>query len=661
MTPKERANKLKAQILDANYRYHVLDKPDISDQQYDTLFKELQTLEEQQPELRSKDSPTQRVGDVPLDKFKKYKHRIPMLSLQKAHQITEVADFFERWNETVAGEFDVIAEPKLDGLAVELIYEDGMFIAAATRGDGVTGEEVTQNIKTIRSLPLSLRGKAPSRVEIRAEVIFLKDDFLKLNEELVKSGEAPFANPRNAAAGSIRQLDPRIAASRPLDLFCHGIGEYVGPEVALQSEFLELFASWGLKTNPNWKRLKSPEKVFSYFEKLEKQRLSLPYEIDGAVVKVNSLRDQRELGSVARSPRWAVAFKFKAQEENTTLLDVQFQVGRTGAVTPVAHLTPVSVGGVTVSRASLHNEDQIKALDIRIGDTIVIKRAGDVIPYIQNVVFEKRTGKEKEIVFPTRCPMCDDKLAKEAGEVALRCPNSVCPGKIAESLKHFASKRAMNIEGLGDKWIDLLLEQKLIKHFASLYDLTPDELMKLDRQGERSAQKLYEAIQKSKDTTLARFIYALGIRFVGERTADLLAQHFGSMQALLEADEERLCQVEEVGETVAGSVRLHLTDKKNRKEIEALLKAGVEPKHSGNGGGLQPLKGKTFVVTGTLPTFSREDAESFIRSNGGKVTSAVSKNTSYVVVGESPGSKFNKAKELGIEILDEEKLKALVP
>lgn len=658
--PKDRITKLKAEINEANYRYHVLDKPTISDEQYDKYFKELQDLEAKHPDLLTDDSPTQRVGDIPLGKFKKYKHRLPMLSLQKAHELEEVSDFFERWEDPELGGFDVVAEPKLDGLAVELIFENGHFVAAATRGDGVTGEEVTQNIKTIRSLPLRLRGKAPERVEVRGEVIFLKDDFLRLNEELVKKGETPFANPRNAAAGSIRQLDPKIAAARPLELYCHGIGEYLGPEVTLQSEFLELFAEWGLKTNPFWKRLKEPEKVFSYFEKLEKDRFTLPYEIDGAVVKVNRLRDQRELGAVARSPRWAVAFKFKAQEENTQLLEVQFQVGRTGAVTPVAHLQPVSVGGVTVSRASLHNEDQIRALDIRIGDTVVVKRAGDVIPYVQSVVFEKRTGKEKEIHFPTRCPMCDDRLEKTEGEVALRCNNSTCPGKLAESLKHFASKRAMNIEGLGDKWIDLFLEKGLIRHFSGLYELTPDDLMKLERQGERSAQKLYEAIQKSKETTLSRFIYALGIRFVGERTADLLAQHFGSIDALIAADEERLCQVEEVGETVAKAVRVHLTDKRNLKEIAALLKVGVVPKHQGNAGGAQPLKGMTFVVTGTLPSLSREDAESLIRSHGGKVTSSVSKNTSYVVVGDSPGSKFTKAKELGIPILDEAKLKDIV-
>ncbi len=647
------------QVVQANHDYHTLDKPKISDEAYDKLFKRLQELEGEHPDWIDPSSPTHRVGGAPLGKFTKHKHRVPMLSLQKAHETEEVKDFFERWAKATDDAFDVVAEPKLDGLAVELIYENGRLVMAATRGDGTTGEDVTANLRTIRSLPLVLAGKAPKLVEVRAEVIFLKKDFLRLNEELVKSGEEPFANPRNAAAGSIRQLDPKIAASRPLDLYCHGVGSYDGPEVQWQSEYFDRFDEWGLKSNPQWKRFKSPEAVFKYFEKLEADRNGLPYEIDGAVVKVNSLRVQRELGSVARSPRWAVAFKFRAQEENTILERVDFQVGRTGAITPVAHLKPVSVGGVTVSRASLHNEDIVRALDVRIGDTIVIKRAGDVIPYIQSVVVDKRPANAAEVKFPTHCPACNDKLIKHEGEVALRCPNVMCPAKIAESLKHFASKRAMNIEGLGDKWIELLLEKGLIQHFAGLYDLTPEMLMTLDRQGEKSAQKLYESIQKSKETTLARFLYALGIRFVGERTAALLAQNFGSLEAFLAADDERLRQVEEVGETVATGILEYLRDKRNLKEIERLIKKGVVP-HQEKVSGNQELKGKTFVITGTLPTFSREDAENFIRANGGKVTGSVSKNTSYVVVGESPGSKFAKAKELGVTILDEAALKKLV-
>ncbi|MFM8314085.1 MAG: NAD-dependent DNA ligase LigA, partial [Deltaproteobacteria bacterium] len=487
----------------------------------------------------------------------------------------------------------------------------------------------------------------------------LKEDFEKLNRDRVKNEEPLFANPRNAAAGSIRQLDPKITAKRHLDLFCHSIGKIEGARFKTQWELGELFKDWGLRTHSLKKKLHSQSEIQKFFTEVEEQRESLPYEIDGIVLKVNEMKHQRELGFVARSPRWAVAYKFKAQEGVTLLKDVHFQVGRTGVVTPVAVLEPVWIGGVEVKSATLHNEDQIKALGIKIHDTVVVKRAGDVIPNIQSVITEKRTGKEKTIHFPKHCPSCKDAVVTSDDEVAHRCINVACPARLAETLKHFASKRAMNIEGLGDKWIDILLEKKLIHHFSSLYDLTPELLQTLERQGERSAQKLCDAIQKTKSNTLDRFIFALGIRFVGERTAELLALHFGTLNKFLNASEAELLHVEEVGEKVASAILQFISDKKNRNEIERLIEKGVRPKSIQAHGGTT-LQGKTFVITGTLPSLSRDEAANLIRSHGGKVTGSVSKNTDYLVVGEDAGSKLTKARELGVKELSEEGLKALV-
>lgn len=660
----KRLEKLRAEIREHDYRYYVLDRPTISDDAYDQLFRELETLEREHPDLADPLSPTQRVGGAPLSKFAKLKHAVPMLSLQKLHATEEVAEAFERWQKHLGGSVAVVAEPKMDGLAVTMHYASGRLAVAATRGDGTTGEIVTENAKTIGNLPLVLRGDdTPGTFEVRGEVVFLVEDFAALNAELVAKGEAPFANPRNAAAGTMRQLDPRITARRKLRFFAHGAVVDAAAEKTLPThgDTLDMLAAAGFSVSPGWKRLHGLEKTLEYFEKLEAKRNSLPFEIDGAVVKVDSYREQRELGTVARSPRWAAAYKFKAQEANTRLVDVVFQVGRTGAVTPVACLAPVSVGGVVVQRAVLHNEDQVKALDVRIGDTVVVKRAGDVIPDIVSVVCELRPKDAKAIVFPKKCPVCSTALVRPEGEVVARCPNVDCPARVLESLRHFASKRAMNIEGLGEKWLELFVMNGLVKDFASIYDLEKSDLLKIDRQGERSAEKLLDAILRSKRPPFGRFLFALGIRFVGERTAELLALRFRTIERFLEATDEELLTVDEIGERVAQAVREFLDDKRNRKAIARLLERGVKPEPPATpvSGAAAPFAGKTFVVTGTLPTFSREDAENFIRAHGGKVTSSVSKNTSYLVVGESAGSKLEKAKALGVEQLSEAALRKL--
>jgi DNA ligase (NAD+) len=657
---KKRIERLVEEIWKHNYQYHVLDQPLISDEEYDALMAELKALEDAHPEFRSPYSPTQKVGGMAVDKFRKYKHREPMLGLQNVYNREELEEFNRRWSDAGGESLDLVVEPKFDGLAIELVYEKGLLVVAATRGDGETGEDVTSNVKTIRSVPLRLQTPCPDLLEVRGEVILLKEDFRRLNEERQRLGEPLFANPRNAAAGSIRQLDPMVAARRSLDLFCHGVGRYEGKTLVTQADLYRELKRWGLKTNNLWQQVRSTDDVQAYYERIERERNELAYEIDGIVIKVNALALQREMGTVARSPRWAVAYKFRAQEGNTRLLDVVFQVGRTGVITPVAVLEPVSIGGVEVKRAGLHNEDQIAELDLRIGDMVVVKRAGDVIPDVQSVIREKRTGREKPITFPRKCPSCGDRVVRQEGESAHRCTNIACPAQIAERLKHFVSKRALNIEGLGDKWTDLFLEKGLVKHYADLYDLKVSDLLQLERQGQKSAEKMIEAIDRSRNTTLDRFIYALGIRFVGERTAELLAIHFGELDAFLNATREQLHQVEEVGDRVAAAIREFLDDSHNVAEIRRLLKKGVKPRgpeRAGNGS--QPFTGLSFVITGTLPSLSREEAETLIRTHGGKVTSSVSRNTSYLLLGESPGSKLAKAIELGVPQIDESQLKAL--
>lgn len=659
-SPKARAEKLRHTLREHDYRYYVLDQPTVSDEAYDKLFRELVKIEEEHPELRDPLSPTQKVGGAPLDKFKKYQHREPMLSLQNVYSPDEMFEFYGRWAKIADGPFEVVGDPKFDGLAVELVYEDGRLVMAATRGDGVTGEDVTENVKTIRSVPLTLRGDHPDLLEVRGEILLLKSEFQKINAERAKNEEPLFANPRNAAAGTIRQLDPKITAARKLDLYCHSFGRIGANSARTHQQLLTLFGEWGLKVALG-RLCRSLDDIQAYFADMERGREKLPYEVDGIVLKVNDFRLQRELGFVARSPRWGVAYKFRAQEGITRLVDVAFQVGRTGAITPVAVLEAVQVGGVEVTSATLHNADQIEALGLKLGDKVVVKRAGDVIPNIQSVIESERTGKEKPIHFPKKCPSCGGHVVRAEGEVAYRCVNVACPAQMAERVKHFASKRAMNIEGLGDKWVEQFAEKGLVKRLSDVYKLTASQLRELDRQGDRSSEKLIASIERSKRRPLARFLFGLGIRFVGERTAELLATHFGALDAFLKTDGERLTHVEEVGEKVAASIVEFLADPKNLEEIARLRKLGVEPEAAAqDAGSPKPLAGKTFVITGELEGLSRRDTETLIRSHGGKVTGSVSKNTDYLVVGESPGSKLKKAQKLEVPQLDKASLMALL-
>ena len=654
--PENLIERLRKQIREYDYQYYVLDRPTVSDETYDQLFLELRQLEEKYPQFHSETSPTQKVGGTPLEKFPKHRHHKPMLSLQNIYKDTELTAWWKRWEEASDGPFSVVAELKFDGLAIETVYENGKLKVAATRGDGETGEDVTSNVKTIRGVPLELRGSFPQVVDARGEILLTKADFALLNQERALRGEPLFANPRNAAAGSIRQLDPGVAAKRNLDIFFHGIGTTEGTTVATHAALLNQLAEWGLRTNPESKVLRSPTEVRGFFRKMEDTRNDLPYEIDGIVLKINEIHLQNELGFVARSPRWAVAYKFQAIEGITVLEDVVFQVGRTGVITPVACLSPVQIGGVEVKRAGLHNEDQIRGLDLHHGDTVVVKRAGDVIPDVVSTFREKRPKGARPVVFPKRCPSCGDGIHRADGEAAYRCINVSCPARLVESLKHFASKHAMNIEGLGERWIEILVDKGWVKRFSDLYDLTVEDLLKLERQGEKSATKLKEAIAASKTQTLDRFIHALGIRLVGSRTSELLALHFGDLDHLLRASPEELCRVEEVGKTIALSIQEFLQDKVNRQEIDRLLSKGVRPPPTSKTPVGHGLSGLIFVVTGTLPTLSRDRAEELIRSRGGKVTSQVTKTTHYLVVGASPGSKLAKALTLGTRQISEAEL-----
>lgn len=652
---------LREKIRYHNYRYYVLNEPEISDAEYDRLFRRLLELEQKYPELITPDSPTQRVGAGPQKEFKTVTHRQPMLSLDDCFGEEELKEFDAR-TKRFLGDVDKIeytVEPKIDGLAVELVYENGRLTVASTRGDGYVGEDVTPNIKTIMSVPLVLRQKkdglpVPELLEVRGEVYMEKEAFKKLNKEREKKGLPLFANPRNAASGSVRQLDPRITAKRPLDIFCYGIGEIsdLGP-IKTQYELMLQLQEWGLRVNrPYLKLCNSIDEVIEYCNYLEEIRDSFPYEIDGAVVKVNSLELQRRLGTKARSPRWAVAYKFAPVQETTKIIDIEVQVGRTGVLTPVACLEPVEIGGVVVKRATLHNQEEIEKKDIRIGDTVVVQRAGDVIPEVVMPIKSKRTGKEKKFVMPDRCPVCGTKVVQKEGEVAVRCPNKNCPAQIRAALRHFVSKAAMDIEGIGERIIDQLIEKGIVKEEPDLYYLTKEDLKKLDGIQEKSATNILNAIEKSKKTTLARFIYALGIRHVGEHTAQLLAEHFKTLERLKNATLQELLSIKGIGEETAQSVKAFFEDERKLRIIERLLDAGVtfeeiKPKES-------PVSGKTFVFTGALKSMTRENAKRLVTSKGGKVASQVSRNVDFVVVGESPGSKLNRARQLGIKTITEE-------
>jgi len=661
-----RAKALRAAIEEANHRYYVLDAPTISDAEYDRLFRELQDLEAQHPELATPDSPTLRVGAAPLEAFGTVRHRVPMLSLNNAFKDEEVEAFDRRVREGLgAGPVEYACEPKFDGLAISLVYDRGVFAQGATRGDGYEGEDVTANLRTVKSIPLRLRtAHAPRLLEARGEVIIYRRDFERLNARQREQGAKEFANPRNAAAGGLRQLDSRITASRPLRFFAYGLGETEGlHDAQTQSGVLELLDELGLPVCAERRTVQGVEGLLVYYRELAAKRAGLPYDVDGVVYKVNRLADQERLGFVARAPRFAVAHKFPAEEATTRLIAIEVQVGRTGAITPVARLEPVFVGGVTVTNATLHNEDELHRKDIRVGDTVVVRRAGDVIPEVVRAVPGSRKPHAPLFHVPARCPVCGSAVVRLPDEAVARCTGGLfCPAQRKQALLHFASRRALDIEGLGEKLVDQLVDAGMVKTPADLYALDPAGLAALERMGEKSAQNVLAALERSKRTTLARFIYALGIRSVGEATARDLARHFGALDPLVAADEAALQEVEDVGPVVAMSIRRFFAEKHNRDVIDALRRHGVRWEE-GKARPAAPagrLAGKTFVLTGTLPDMTRDEAAALITSHGGKVAGSVSKKTDYVVAGADAGSKLAKAQTLGIAVLDEDGLSKLL-
>lgn len=660
---QDRIDELDHLINHHNYQYYVLDSPEISDAEYDRLVRELQRLESENPQLVLPDSPTQRVGGKRLDTFAPVTHSLPMLSLDNALNNAEIAEFDERTKRSLGLlEIEYVCEPKLDGLAVELVYEKGRLVTASTRGDGLVGENVTQNVRTIKSVPLVLRKNvniAPERLEVRGEVILDSAAFAKLNQDREQKGEAAFANPRNAAAGSLRQLDPQITAGRPLDLFCYGVGQYSGFPLSSQMHLLETLRALGFKVNPLIRICRGVDDVKQYHFDMLERRDTLAYDIDGIVVKVNSFEQQTELGIKTKSPRWAIAFKFPARQETTQILDIIVQVGRTGAMTPVAVMKPVQVGGVEVSRATLHNQDEINRKDIRIGDRVVVQRAGDVIPEIVQVIVSKRTGIEKIFLLPETCPVCGSDAVRLEGEVVQRCINASCPAQVKERIYHFASKNAMDIDGLGEKLADQLVEAGMVHDISDLYYLRREQLAALERMAEKSADNIIRAIESSKERPLDRVLFALGIRFVGEHVARVLVRAFGSMEALQRAARDELQKVFEIGPQVAESVVDFFASPQNVAVIHRLQQAGVQMAPLRDKNTEKPLAGKTFVFTGSLTTLSRKEAQDLAEQLGARTVTSVSKNTDFVVAGEKAGSKLTKAEELGIHILTEEEFKKM--
>lgn len=640
-----------------NTLYYRDDSPEVSDAEYDELFRELQLLEERFPTLALPDSPTRRIGAQPRESFSQVRHRIPMLSLENTLTEEEIVDFNDRIKRflSLAEDQEIIyfCEPKMDGLAVELVYEDGVFSEGSTRGDGFIGEDVSANVRTIKPLPLRLSVDPPlHRIEVRGEVYLALKDFQQLNAEREEAGEQPFANPRNAAAGSLRQLDSRITAKRPLSLFCYGPGEIDGYEFASQQNFLDTIAQWGLPVNQLSRRVSGVEGILAYYREMAALRESLDYEIDGVVVKVDSFALQRELGEKSRSPRWAIAFKFPPRQATTLVEDIVPQVGRTGVITPVAHLKPIEVSGVIVSRATLHNWEELAKKDIRIGDTVLIERAGDVIPAVVKAFSEKRDGSERTLPVPEYCPECGSKVTKLPGEVALRCLDLSCPAQIREAIIHFASRNAMDIEGLGDKYVEQLLKLNLVTTVADLYTLSRDDFMRFERMGDKLAGNLLNAIENSKKRELSRFIFALGIRNVGEHTAKILAGAFGSIENLAKATEAELLSLREIGPQVAQNIIDFFGNPRNRDILQRMVQAGVQPisEEKRLGG---KFTGMNFVFTGTLTQFTRDEAKRIVENEGGHVPGSVSRKTDYVVAGTDAGSKLAKARELGIPVISE--------
>ncbi|KML40122.1 NAD-dependent DNA ligase LigA [Cytobacillus firmus] len=642
-----------------NYEYHVLDQPSVPDAEYDRLMRELIELEEQFPELKTEDSPTQRVGGEILDMFEKVEHQSQMLSLGNAFNEQDLRDFDRRVRQGAGENVSYVCELKIDGLAVSLRYEDGLFILGATRGDGSIGENITANLKTIRSIPLRLKENVT--MEVRGEAFMPRRSFEKLNKAKEENGEEPFANPRNAAAGSLRQLDPRLAAKRNLDIFVYGIANAGNTGIVSHSEGLDFLDSLGFKTNKERKRCESIEEVIEYVQGWTHKRPDLSYDIDGIVIKVDSLEEQEQLGATAKSPRWAIAYKFPAEEVVTTLRDIELSVGRTGVVTPTALLEPVRVAGTTVQRASLHNEDLIREKDIKIGDQVVVKKAGDIIPEVVNVLADRRTGEEQDFNMPTHCPECESELVRLDGEVALRCINPKCPAQIREGLIHFVSRNAMNIDGLGEKVISQLFAENLIKDVADIYKLTYEQLIQLERMGEKSVNNLLQAIQNSKGNSLEKLLFGLGIRHVGAKAAKTLAQEFSHMEALEKASRDDLTAINEIGEKMADSIVSFFEQEEAHELIAELKAAGVNMAYNGP----KPVSaessdsffaGKTVVLTGKLEIMSRNEAKDKIEALGGKVSGSVSKKTDVVIAGEEAGSKLTKAQELGVEVWNEERL-----
>ena len=660
---KKRAEQLRREIHYHDRKYYVEDNPVISDYEYDQLMKELEEIEAQYPELITPDSPTQRVGGEPAEEFVTVEHKVAMLSLDNTYSQEELKDFDNRIRRLLPGQkIEYVVELKLDGLGVALIYEYGRFVRGATRGDGQRGEDVTSNLKTIKSIPLVLddAGLSIPIMEVRGEVYMEKRAFEELNMQRQEEGEVLFANPRNAAAGSVRLLDPRITAERPLDIFLYNISYIEGKSLETHWESLQFLKLLGFKVNPHAKKVSTIEEVIEYCNEFMLRRDELDYEIDGMVIKVNSLAQQVELGSTTKSPRWAISFKFPAKQAVSVIEDIIVQVGRTGALTPVAVLSPTPLSGITITRATLHNEDEVKRKDIRIGDKVLIERAGDVIPAVIKVIKEERTGQERVFKMPDKCPVCNSDVVKPEGEAVTRCINSTCPAQVKEHIRHFASRNAMDIDGLGESIIEQLVDKGLVKNAADLYFLEHDQIANLERMGDKSAQNLINAISESKNRSLARLIFALGIRHIGVRAAEILSEHYNSIEDLSSATVEELEKIYEIGPKVAQSIVQFFQQEGNIKMLEKLRSAGIKMSEEKETGKELPLSGKTFVLTGALQSMARNTASNIIKELGGRVSSSVSSNTDYVIAGESPGSKFDRAKKLGINILNEEEFLKLI-